>query len=257
MTKSNPLTVRELELWKEFLPARGLDARNALALNYQPFVQMVAARLRSRVHPTERDELVNDGQPGLLSAIDGFNLELGKKFTSFARPRVRGAMLDAIRLRSPLSVGGHQWKRRIDQAHADATRRTQAPANASEVAGELGLSDAALAALHRSFCLTTRSLSDPVLEQSTGKVIDLASVLPDPREETAGNRLQRQMLWTEIVQMLDHTQCRILELRYHEDRSFAQIGEALGVAECTAWQAHKTVIAKLRSAFQGRADEFV
>ena len=257
MTRLMPLTDRELELWNAFLPARGLDARAALVANYQPFVGVTARRLKSHIKFAELDDLLSDGQLGLMTAIDAFRLEWRTKFTSYASPRVRGAMLDGVRQRDLLTKTGRTWQRRIDQAHATATGKLHAPVNASEVAGELGVSDKTLAALHRAFCLTTQSLSGPVMEQSTGKLIDLASLLPDRRAAEPGGDLQRQMLWREIVSLCDHAECRILEMRYHEDRTFESIAAELGLSTAGAWAAHKVVIGKLRRAFRDRADEFV
>lgn len=255
MTKILPLTVRELELWNAFLPARGLDARHALVENYQPFVQSVAERLKSTVAVREHEELVNDGQRGLLSAIDGFNLSLRKRFTTYARPRVRGAMIDGIRNRDRLTKGGRTWQRRIDEAHAAAVGKMHAPANASDVARELSLSDEALSALHRTCVLVTRSLSDPVGQG--GKVIELADVLPDHREAEPADVLQRQMLWEMIAKHCSLAECQILEMRYREERTFEAIGLALGKSTFAVWQTHNSLIGKLRRLFQGRADEFV
>jgi RNA polymerase sigma factor (sigma-70 family) len=45
------------------------------------------------------EELVSDGMIGLARAVRGFDPNRGLKFTTYASPRIRGAMLDAIRER--------------------------------------------------------------------------------------------------------------------------------------------------------------
>lgn len=256
MAKSSPLTVRELELWERFLPTRALDARNALAENYQPFVHSVALRLKPRLHAVEHDDLVNDGQAGLLNAIDGFNLSLRRKFVSYARPRVRGAMLDGVRRRDRLTRVGRGWQRRIDSANQVASDRLQAPANATDVASELGMSDAALAAIHRSFCVVTRSLSEPLYETDRGIILDLASLQADRREPSPATRLQQQLLQELLLKHCSEIERRILIARYYQDKTFEAIGVELGMSGPGVWKIHRALMATLRRELAGRADEF-
>jgi RNA polymerase sigma factor FliA len=59
------------------------------------------------------EDLVGWGTIGLIQAIDRFDESLGIPFAAFAMPRVRGAVLDALRTLDPLSRGQRQMAKQI------------------------------------------------------------------------------------------------------------------------------------------------
>jgi RNA polymerase sigma factor FliA len=76
-----------------------IEARNALALQFRPYVYRVARDLVAGVRTNlEVDDLIGWGCLGLLEAADRYDPTRGVRFRSYAHARIRGAMLDAIRL---------------------------------------------------------------------------------------------------------------------------------------------------------------
>jgi RNA polymerase sigma factor (sigma-70 family) len=71
--------------------------RDKRVVAHLPLVRSIASRLRHRVPQIEMDDLVSAGTIGLLEAADRFDHELGVQFTSFAYPRINGAIVDEIR----------------------------------------------------------------------------------------------------------------------------------------------------------------
>lgn len=74
--------------------------RNELAVRYQPLVRAIAVSQRRQMPtsaPWDLDDLVGAGSIGLLQAIQGFDPSRGVQFGTYATPRIRGAMIDAIR----------------------------------------------------------------------------------------------------------------------------------------------------------------
>ena len=61
-------------------------------------VKRVAAHFRGRLPAAiEHSDLVQAGIVGLMEAIEAFDPERGNDFETFAKLRIRGAMLDEIR----------------------------------------------------------------------------------------------------------------------------------------------------------------
>ena len=86
------------ELWQSFRADPTLERRNRLVLQYSPLVKYVAGRLRTRLpESVEYADLVSDGIIGLMEAIERFDPGRGLTFQTFAVPRIRGAMVDALR----------------------------------------------------------------------------------------------------------------------------------------------------------------
>jgi RNA polymerase sigma factor for flagellar operon FliA len=85
------------DLWQAL--ARGdVAARDALLKEHLSLVHHVARQLsRSLAAPADFDELVSCGTMGLMSALDAFDTSRGLAFSTFAVPRIRGAILDELR----------------------------------------------------------------------------------------------------------------------------------------------------------------
>ena len=58
---------------------------------------------------TDLDDLISHGVEGLMRALERFDPELGFSFTTYAYPRIRGAIWDGIRTSCP--VHGRQYRR--------------------------------------------------------------------------------------------------------------------------------------------------
>lgn len=68
----------------------GLAARDELMARFMPFTRKLAMRY---IHSREPlDDLVQVASIGLLNALDRFDPELGRKFTSFAAPTILGEL---------------------------------------------------------------------------------------------------------------------------------------------------------------------
>jgi len=95
---------KEKKLWAVYQADHSIENRNSLVLFYQQIVREIANQITVRkkveLHaPFNFDDLVNEGNIGLINAIDSFNPLLGFDFLSFAWSRIRGEMIDAIRER--------------------------------------------------------------------------------------------------------------------------------------------------------------
>lgn len=92
-------------------------ARDAVLRQHLGLVYHVAGQLaRARANDVELDDLVSAGTLGLIDALEHFDASRGLAFSTFAAPRIRGAMLDELRRldRVPRSV--RRKSRQIDGA---------------------------------------------------------------------------------------------------------------------------------------------
>lgn len=71
--------------------------------DYLPLVGAIARALSRGLPPSvELDELINDGVIGLIEALRRYDPTRGVGFSTYAGHRIRGAMLDGLRVRDPL-----------------------------------------------------------------------------------------------------------------------------------------------------------
>jgi RNA polymerase sigma factor for flagellar operon FliA len=78
--------------------------REAAIVQHLTHVHALAKRLRSHVPPcVTLDDLIGAGTIGLIQAVDRFQPSRGLQFATYAKHRIRGAMLDFLREEDPLS----------------------------------------------------------------------------------------------------------------------------------------------------------
>ena len=74
------------------------DERNELVLRELPQVYYVAARIHGRLpNHVEMEDLVQAGVIGLIDACRNYDGEQDAQFSTFAKHRIRGAILDSLR----------------------------------------------------------------------------------------------------------------------------------------------------------------
>ena len=78
--------------------SKGIEERNELVLRELPQVYYVAARIHERLPKhVDMEDLVQAGVIGLLDACRNYDSEQDAQFSTFAKHRIRGAILDSLR----------------------------------------------------------------------------------------------------------------------------------------------------------------
>src|SRR5919205_3678092 len=87
----------DASLWQA-LAQGDTSARDRLLSAHLSLVHHVARQVSRRLAANfDFDELVSAGTMGLMSALDSFDVSRGLAFSTFAVPRIRGAILDELR----------------------------------------------------------------------------------------------------------------------------------------------------------------
>ena len=109
---------------------------------YMPLVRRIAMRtVRTLPSSLTFDDILSAGWVGMAEALQRRTGEMEEEhFEAYASYRVRGAILDYLRVLDPLSRKLRGASRRITDAASDLTQRLGRTPNEDEMAGELGLS---------------------------------------------------------------------------------------------------------------------
>ena len=92
------MAIRHRDRWERYKVHGDRQARAELIREYVPLVHYVATRMSVRPPCImDREDLVAIGILGLISAVHAFDPSRGIEFSTFAVPRVRGAIIDALR----------------------------------------------------------------------------------------------------------------------------------------------------------------
>lgn len=228
-------------------PEPNLEDRDALVLAHVDLVRALASRLGRRIPPhVDMSELVSVGVVGLIDAATRYQPSLGVPFDAFARRRINGAMLDALRDLDwvPRSV------RRLQRSLEDALTRLRhqlgnEPAD-EQIAAALGLSHERYERMLDDLRWTDLSLVRASARDDEGDGLDLA-VDPDegPHASLERSELKGRLTWA--LGEIPERERQILALYYQQDLTLAEIGAVIGVGESRVSQLRTQAIARLRS----------
>ncbi|MDP4160984.1 MAG: sigma factor, partial [Bacillota bacterium] len=102
---------------------------------YLPLVKRIAGRLAmSLPSHVEEDDIIGYGVFGLLDALERFETARGCKFETYASIRIRGAMIDGLRIMDWVPHSARQKVKRVQDAFAELEYRQGRAATVEEVA---------------------------------------------------------------------------------------------------------------------------
>jgi RNA polymerase sigma factor for flagellar operon FliA len=197
------------------------------------------------------EDMVSCGVQGLIEAHRAYDPNRGAKFSTYALPRIRGSILDAIRAAHPLPRSLQKASSDIDKAVSSLYADLGRSPTKSELAERLGLPlDVLLAVAQASSIriLSLEGLADMTVNGATEKLTEMADDDPgiDPHIVAQRSFLRRRLL--EAIDNLPSRERKIIRLYYIESRSLKSIGVALEISESRASQLRHRAIRRLRSA---------
>jgi RNA polymerase sigma factor for flagellar operon FliA len=242
---------RVREMWARYERTRSDDARNALVEAYQGFLRDSVRQILHRLPRTvDEGDIATAANFGLMAAIESFDPSRGVPFESYCDVRIRGAVLDELRVQDWLP---RPWRARIEQ-HKRAAEKLRATLAreplGEEIARELGLE---LEEYEQIFGrgvpgAPTGSMPARSADDEAGSL----ERLPDATSEGPGERLSREELLQLVTQRLSKQEYRIVYLKYWEDLPMREIGELEGLCESRVCKIHARLIERLKERLRAR-----
>jgi RNA polymerase sigma factor for flagellar operon FliA len=226
------------------------DDRNELVMQELSQVYYTAARIRERLpQHVEMEDLVNAGVLGLIEASRSFDISKNAQFKTYAKFRIRGAILDSLRE----SDWGSRYIRRRGREIVEATSRLEGKLGRhpleAEVAAEMGLDLDYLRKIKQQIDVlyvsgqhmaTSHDHSEPL------DVIESAPNLtdPDPFDLCLEGEMKAHL--AEAISNLSEREQLILSLYYREELTMKEIAEVVGIALSRVSQIRQATMVKLR-----------
>jgi len=247
-------------LWARYRATGDPVARARLLEAHLGLVHHAARELTRRgLHTIDHDELVSAGTVGLVHALEGFDPKRGQAFSSYAMPRIRGAILDELRALDWRSRGGRARARRLDHVHAGLAQRLGREPSPDEVAAELGVD---LDTYWR--WRDERAAGPPVTlhvvrggadAESRGAI---AEELADPGTPDPADRVERdetRAALRDAFTALSEKDRLVLALSFEEGLTLREIAQLLHVTESRVSQLRTRALARLRGAIAPPREE--
>nr|HET6903219.1 FliA/WhiG family RNA polymerase sigma factor [Ktedonobacteraceae bacterium] len=241
------------EIWSEFIASRRRELRDELITQYSPLVRYVVGRLGiPQTSLLDADDLVSYGIIGLINAIDRFDPARGVRFEAFATARIRGAVIDQLRVLNWLPRSAMARVRQIEAALAELEQRLGRPAKEQEAATEIGVSIQRYRQMLLEMGIVVLSLDAPLgslmQDDEVTSLSDLIedSALPGPAQQV--EQLEILEVLSSAVNRIPERERLLLSLYYREELTMKEISRIMNVSESRVCQLHMQAILRLRSA---------
>lgn len=221
--------------------------RDVLILEHYDLVKSIARKIRARLpRGVDVDDLIGYGVVGLIEAIERYDGSRSVPFEAFARPRVQGAILDALRAIDWVPRSVRRKADLLNSAAEDLRENLGRSPNREELAHAVGVPVDKLERLERGARIRTiTSLDAPIGADGDAT---LGSMVAGEDEDLLGEwenaELTDEML--EAVKRLPERERVAVSMYYLGERSLKEIGSELGVSESRACQLRRQGVERLR-----------
>lgn len=246
-------------LWEQYHTQGSTAARDELLMQNLRLVHHVARQvIRSTRIDAEFDDLVSAGTIGLMNAVDNFDTSRGLAFSTFAAPRIRGAILDDLRRRDHVPRSIRRKQRDLNRARETLMANLDRTPTDTEMASEMGIDHAKLWKWQREAEQSARVSLDRPLDPDRNRSTTPEEILiGDDGEEAIDDLNQReelQILRDGILELKDQERI-VLSLYYFEELKLHEIATVLGVTESRISQIRSKAIKNLRARLAHLRDE--
>ena len=222
--------------------------------DYMPLVRHAVNRVvagASNSTILQYEDMVSCGVQGLIEAFKSYDPNRGAKFSTYALPRIRGSILDALRAAHPLPRSLQKVSSDIEKANSSLYTDLGRSPTREELAERLGLNVGELieaSKVSNIKVLSLEGLADMTVNGATEKLTEMADDDPtiDPHSVAQQQILRNRLL--AAVEELPDRERKIIKLYYIESRSLKSIGRAMEISESRASQLRHRAIRRLRSA---------
>jgi RNA polymerase sigma factor for flagellar operon FliA len=246
-------------LWARYRRTADPQARTQLLDRYLGLVHHSAHQLARRIsRDVEVDDLIGAGTLGLVQALEGFDPGRGLAFSTYAMPRIRGAMLDELRTRDWMPRSVRMRSRQLQGARADLQHRLGRQPSHEEIAKALAIDLPTYWRWQEEIDGRVLLQLDAGHEDAEDHAPRLAESIADALAVDPGESLDDQDAVARLRDAFDRLGQRdrlVLSLYYYEELNLRQIGEIMHVSESRISQIRTRALKRLRELVQYAADE--
>lgn len=229
--------------------AAGRKERERMVTDQLPQVRYLAKRVHERLPPhVPLEDVVHAGILGLMDAADKYDPGKGVQFSTYAKFRIRGAMLDYLRELdwSPREL--RRQARRLEQATAKLAGELGRAANEPELATEMEIDLGELQELRGQLRgLEVTSLSGEPADNSEDATLTLVAGRFEDDPFQVCHRGEMLRLLARAIDELPERERQILTLYYYEELTMKEVGAVLGVGESRVSQIHTVAVGRVRA----------
>jgi len=225
--------------------------RDKLILDHIPLLRHVVGRMS--IPPSLlREDVEGYAMIGLIAAADSFDPSRGLKFSTYAFPKIRGAILDELRRMDFLPRGRRERLRELESVVSKLEQKHGVVPALEEIATQMECPLEEVEEILQS----ARSVVEASLDVETSSGT-LGSLVADPKSDDPVGSAQwneTKALLITAIQGLPDPDRTVITLYYGESLLLREISEVLGVTESRVSQIHSRALYKLNRELATQAE---
>ena len=226
------------------------EVRDQIVLEHLSLVKAIAIRVHENlpVH-VDVDDLIHAGVLGLFDAVEKYDAAKNVAFRSYAKHRIKGAMLDSLRQLDWASRDMRKRQKQMDSATRELAVKLGRTPSEGEVAQHLGIDPDRW---HRmlSELRTVGLISATARSEDDRDRTEEFAAAPDSQPDHMCAQRQLQVTLARAMKTLPERYQKVVFLYYTNEMTMKEIGDLLGVNESRVSQIHKTALKKMATALQ-------
>ncbi len=231
--------------------------REEMILKYLPLVKHIVDRMDIYLMPyVSKDDLIEAGILGLIDAVDKYDPEKNCKFSTYARFRIKGAIMDELRSLDILPKSMRQKSRQIEEAYSRLENSLGRAPTDKEMADELGITEEKynklLYEIRSAFVINFDDFKSLKVDEEDNDGFEALLKSEEPTPDK--NALFKEMseILAEEIERLPERARLVITLYYYEDLTITEIAKILGLAKSTVSEIHTKALLTLRTRLKKR-----
>jgi RNA polymerase sigma factor for flagellar operon FliA len=225
--------------------------RDELVMRYVPLVKNIVLRMAAKlpIDHADKEDLINVGIIGLMSAIEKYDSTRNVQFDTYARFRIRGAVLDELRARDWVPRSTRSKESRLEEVFTELRQELGRSPDEKELADHLGIS------LEEYYSLLDEVKSVSIISKEDLPPDYLENYKSDMMPEMVDNDNPLQCLTNQemmlglkkAIDAMPQKEKLVLSLYYYEELTMKEIGKVMDLTESRICQIHVQATLRLRS----------
>ena len=248
----------EKQLGRRIIQHSDPEARDRMIRSNLRLVVNIAKKYSNRGMPLQ--DLIEEGNLGLMRAVEGFDPEQGSRFSTYAswwiKQAIKRALINAVQ---PIHIPAYMVEMIARWKHASLELEEQLghPPTAEEISQLMNISPRKVRIIRRA----VKAFSAPSQMSFSDDAIGLGEMLEDDRTPRPDQEVFNADELATIKRLLDEIDAReaeVLRLRFgidHEDpMTLKEIGQRVGLTRERVRQIEKEALGKLNHILSGETE---
>ncbi len=231
-------------------------AKDELIMKYAPLVKNIVGRMASRlpIDVSDKEDLINVGIMGLMSALDKFDKTRNVHFETYASFRIRGAVLDELRAKDWVPRTTRSKDNKLEAAIVELRKKLGRSPDDEEIAAHLKISlEDYFKLLDDARCvplISTEDLPPDYMERYSRE--DIFEEISEGNPLSLLVNMEVKSKLKEAIYQLPEKERLVLSLYYYEELTMKEAGVVMDLTESRVCQLHSQAVLRLRSIIKAK-----